>query len=350
MEKTNLTWSFGKIWNKSVERGRPERPFKARETLWASELGGAMIDRYLKFLGEKPSNPPNLRSRRKFEAGNIWESILGLVLKRAGILLEEQGWVKYQYPKLLPVTGRKDFVAGGKPDWEKAKAQIAELEEEKIFPEFITRATSDLVDNLSEQHPNGLKKIILEIKSLSSFMFERYDALQTADTRHKMQLFHYLKADNLSEGHIVYVSKDDCRLLEIGVINPGPIEVDYKKDIEKFSWYVFKGEQPPKEKEIVFQPEIFKFSQNYKVGYSNYLTKLYGYKDQMEFETKYRPITARWNRVLNRFINNENITANNLEVVKEIEQAGFDFTKIVFDGQTLKQKGLIKPESEVENV
>lgn len=343
---SEMKWSFAQIWNESLQKGRPEREFKARNTIWASELGGSMVDRYLKYIGDKPTNPPNQRSLRKFEAGNIWEWIVGLVLKRAGILLDEQGWVKYTHTangkSYLPVTGKKDFVAGGKPDWEKAKADINQLG----LPEFLDRATNDIIDYFKEKYPEGLAKVILEVKSSSSFMFDRYEALKTADPKHKLQLFHYLKADNLTEGHIIYICKDDCRMLEIGVMNPGPVEEEYIADIERFSWYIFKGEQPKIEKEIVFQSNTFRFSPNYKVGYSNYLTKLYGYKDQMEFDTKYRSMTARWNRVLNRMVNESNMTKLNLEVIKEIKKEFPYLDSIVEDGKLLKQKGLIQPESE----
>ncbi len=343
----NMKWSFANIWNEALEKGRPDRPFKKRETLWASELGGAMVDRYFKYIGEEASNPPNKRSLRKFEAGNIWEWIIILVLKRAGLFIEEQRWVKYTHSAngktFLPVTGRIDVIAGGKPDWERSKAEVHSLE----LPEFIDRATDTIIEHFKNKFPNGLVEIPLEIKSLSSFMFERYLVLKRADPRHEMQLFHYLVSEGRDQGHLVYISRDDCRLLEMGVINPGPIRELYTKDIEQFSWYIFKGEQPPKEKEIVFQEALFKFSQNYKVGYSNYLTKLYGYKNQMEFENKYKPLTARWNRVLNRYINGENITDNNKVAAKEIKAAGFNLEKIVEEGKKLKQKGLIEPEKEV---
>lgn len=343
MPSNGLSWSFSQIWNESLEQ-RENRPYKARETIWASELGGAMIDRYLKFTGVEPSNPFSPRSLRKFEAGNIWEWIVRLVLKRAGIHLEDQGWVKYQYPHCLAVTGKFDDYAGGKPDWEKSKAEIHALE----LPEIIDRAVNNIIAHFQEKYPDGLKKIVLETKSLSSFMFEVYLRLGTGDIRHKMQAFHYLKAKDLDEAHIVYVSKDDCRLLEIGVMNPSPIEDQYKKDIETFSKYVFGKTKPSKEPEIVFQPDLFKFSQNYKVGYSQYLTMLYDYKDQAEFEAKYRPMATRWTRVLNRFINDEKITDNNLEVVRKIKSAGFDnFENLIIQGKKLKAKGLI--ESEVED-
>ena len=313
-----MKWSFYQIWNKSLEEGRSNKVLEPRQKIWASELGGAYIDRYLKMTGIQPSNPPNPRSLRKFEAGNIWEAIVGYVLRRAGILIDRQEWLKYQYNGLLPVTGKLDFIAGGKPDYDKAMATIGK--EFDWLPEFISRATASIVQNLKIQYPNGLENIILEIKSCSSFMFERYEKKNEANPSHKLQNFHYLKAKNMPEGHIVYISKDDARLLEIGVFNPSPIEQDYKQDITQVSKYVLANERPPLEQPIVFDGE---FSVNWKVGYSSYLTYLYGFKDQKEFDDKYKPLVERWNRVLARVSEGKEMTDNNKEAIKKMEEWGF---------------------------
>src|SRR5688500_15643652 len=97
---TAPSWSFATAWNQSLIVPR-ERPLVTRDYVWASEIGGAMIDRYLKMKGVPQSNAPNMRSLRKFQAGDIWEWICALVLKRAGILIETQRKVGYQYPGLL---------------------------------------------------------------------------------------------------------------------------------------------------------------------------------------------------------------------------------------------------------
>jgi hypothetical protein len=97
MENNNqpLTWSFFNLWNKALET-RADRPLVKREKMWASELGGAYVDRYLKMKAVPPSNPPNPRSLRKFEAGNIWEYIAEYVLKRSGILIDNSGEIIFQ--------------------------------------------------------------------------------------------------------------------------------------------------------------------------------------------------------------------------------------------------------------
>lgn len=324
--KNEKAWSFGNCWNESLEAGTPKREMKPRDRIWASEIGGSLVDRYLKMTGVQPSNPYDSRSLRKFEAGRIWEHIIGFVLKRAGILIDEQEWLKYQYEGLLPVTGKLDFLAGGNPDYDKALHSAST--EFSWLPPFISRATQNIVSRLKEQFPNGLEKIILEIKSCSSFMFERYLKSDTASPQHKFQNFHYLKAKNMREGHIVYISKDDARLLEIGVFNPSPVEEGYHNDIMQITGYIRTNTRPPLEKPIVFDEEFGKFSANWKIGYSIYLTHLYGMKNLTEFNDKYKPMVEKWNRVLTRITEGKDLTDNNKEKIDEIVKVGFDFEKI----------------------
>lgn len=319
------SWSFASIWNSSLDAGREERVLEPRERIWASEIGGAMIDRWLKMKAVTPTNPPNSRSQRKFEAGNLWENIVGHVLSRAGILIESQEWLKYQYDGLLPVTGKLDFMAGGNPDYDKATNAIQEF---NWLPKFITSATLNIVNTLKQQYPNGLKNIILEIKSCSSFMYEVYEKKGTASPQHKCQAFHYLKAKNMDEAHIVYVSRDDARILEIGVTNPSPVEDDYKKDIETITGYIKRDEKPPLEKPLVFDETLGKFSANWKVAYSQYLTMLYALENQMAFDNTYKPIAERFNRVLGRIEDGEKMTENNLKAIDEMTKWGFDVEKI----------------------
>jgi len=325
MEK-ELTWSFAQIWNRSLENC-PKRKYEPRERIWASEMGGAYIDRYLKMKGVEPTNPPNARSLRKFEAGNIWEAIIGYVLKRAGILLDSQEWLKYQYPNLLPVTGKLDFFAGGTPDYDKALRLIKT--EFCWLPASLTQATTNIITHLREKYPQGLKRIAMEMKSSSAFMFEVYERNKTPSIQHKKQIFHYLKSKNIDEGHIIYVCKDDARLLEFGVYNPSPVEALYKEDIEKMTNYLKNNIEPEKEKCIVFSEEFNSFSANYKVGYSNYLTKLYGFKNQFEFDNKYKKMVSGWNRVLKRIKEGKKTTEKNSIALKEIRDNGFDIDDIV---------------------
>jgi len=327
MNNQPVSWTFYKIWNESLE-SRVEKEMKARNRMWASELGGAYVDRYLKMKGTPPTNPPNARSLRKFEAGNMMEWIVKMVLRRAGILLAEQTWLSFQYSGLLEVTGKLDFLAGGKPDWEKAKREIELLE----LPEFFGRATRKIIEYLSTTYPEGLKTIVLEIKSCSGFMFEKYES-SGANKQHTLQAYHYLKCKNLHEAHIVYISKDDLRMLELPVFNPSLVEEEYKKDIVTMTNFLKSDELPPIEKEVVFSDN--RFSANWKIAYSNYLTKLYGYKDQKEFDDKIKGKVAQWNRTLGRCVTGKKMTELNLKVIEEIKVEFPNFDEIV---NRLKEK------------
>lgn len=318
-----ISWSFCEVWNKSLEE-REEKVLIPRENIWASELGGAFIDRYLKMTAVKPSNPINPRSLRKFEAGNLMEWVVGLVLKRAGILIENQRWVSFNYPSLLQVTGKFDYLAGGNPNWDKAWLDLEKME----LPLFFQRGAGAIIDHLSRNYKDGLREIIMEIKSCSSYMFEKYENTGI-NQNHALQSFHYLKASRMDEAHVVYISKDDLRILEFPIFNPSGIEEDYKEDITRMTSFIGDKKEPLKEKEILFDEELFKFSKNWKVSYSPYLTRLYNYKDQFEYDTKWDKIVAQFNRTFGRCVQGKNMTKLNLEVIGEIKKMFPDFDSCV---------------------
>ena len=335
--KTTMKWSIGQVWNEALENGS-RREMKPRDYMWASEIGGAYIDRLLKMKGTEPTNPPNARSLRKFEAGNMMEWVVGMVLKRAGIYKDTQEHIKYQYPGLLEVTGRLDFLAGGSVDWEKAKAEIVSLD----LPEFFSRATTKIIEYLSGAYPAGLENIVIEVKSCSSFMFDRYEKTG-ADVHHQLQAFHYLKGKNLPEAHIVYISRDDLRMLEFGVYNPSPIEALYRGDIEKMT-KIFNGEvEAEKEPLVAYDSEAGRFSRNWKVAYSGYLKLLYGYESQMAYEEAWTAKVNGYNRVMGRCVKGDKMTPANLDIIKDAKIMFPNWDELVKD---IKAKG-VDPEAEV---
>lgn len=295
-----MSWSFFQIANDAAIR--PNYPVKPRDYLWATDLGNAPVDVYLKMMGEQFTNPANDRSMRKFHAGDVWEFYAYLVLYFAGVLRASQDHMVFQYPGLLKVTGRWDFLAGGKPDWTKARETI------KLFP--MTDVISDyfqrMIDKFEAQFGSQeLKEIIIECKSVSSFMFPRYQKTQRGSIGNEIQLFHYEKSQGKDEGHIVYINKDDSEMLEFPVWNPGngEIEAEYKKRIELLTHYYNAKEQPPLEKEIIFDEDTYRFNKNWKIEYSPYLTKLYGYQTPEAYRERWDRVVGQFNRVLGRIIN-----------------------------------------------
>lgn len=354
-------WGMANIWNESLS-GKEERPVVARDRLWASELGKANIELFLKMRGVVPTNPPNARAKRKFEAGNVFEWLVSLILKRAGILKETQKWVPYQYPGLLQVTGKIDFIAGGIPDYETWKEKLEALE----LPEVFMRASANIIEHFQTKYPEGLGDLFLEIKSCSSFMMNGMEKTGRSSKNHRLQLFHYLKSENYPRGNVVYICRDDLRMLEIPVMNPSEVENEYKKAIEEISTYYnahkntpledflikpepdgtedwgerfLKGQVkwgwipleglPPLEKNIVWDDDLAKFTRNWGVEYSSYLTMLYGYQTQLEFEEAVNPMVARWNRVLGRIKRSDKMTPKNLLVMDEMREAGFKVDELV---------------------
>ena len=266
----------------------------------------------------------------------MMEWLVGTVLKRAGILQENQRWLRFQYPNMLAVNGKFDFLAGGNPDWDNAEEAIKYLG----LPEFFNRASQAILDHFAKTYPDGLEEVILEIKSCSAFMMELYEK-RGANKNHELQLYHYLKATGMKEGHIVYISKDDLRMAEFHVGNPSKLEDDYKDDISKITDYYFHKTRPPIAKEIVY--EDGKFSQNWKVGYSGYLTMLYGHKTQKEYEDKFKPLASNFNRVLKRRIEGKEMTKKNLDIILEIGKHFPNFDEIVEDA---KSKNVVIPEED----
>lgn len=336
-----LSWSFFRVWNDSLLKDRPQRT-DLRNHIWASELGGAYIDRYLKMKGVPYTNPPNARSLRKFQAGDIWEWIVQLILKRAGILIDTQEHLSFQYPELLEVTGKLDFLAGGKPDWEKAKSEVKSIG----LPELIEEASVAIIENLQVKYGDDLKTIVLEVKSCSTMMFDKYERTGKANPHHKLQLFHYLKAKNLPEGHIVYICKDDCRMMEIGVLNVPSVEEEYKADILKMTQFVQNNVEPEVEKEVLFDFDSIRFTKNWKVEYSPYLTKLYGHSEPEAFREMWDSKVAQFNRTLKRVATEQKMTPLNLQVIEEIRAYFPNYLEIV---DLAKQKAAEAVEDSVES-
>lgn len=309
-------WAFSTVWNQSLSV-RPERPLRARDYVWASEIGSPLIDRYLKMKAVEQTNPPNKRSLRKFTAGHIFEWICALVLRRAGILIETQTKISYQYPGLLKTVGKIDFLAGGQPDWERARREVSSLG----LPEILMNASLAIVDSLELQFGNDpLKVIVIEIKSCSAFMFNIYEATGKPAIHHVGQTFHYLKGLDLSEGHIVYISRDDCRLLEFPIYNPSDAETVYERDITQITSHVMLDTRPDRERQILFDPDRFRFKKNWGVEYSPYLTMLYGHKTPEAYrQTVDKPI-ASFNRVFSRCVVGQKMTTKNMGVIKAAQQ------------------------------
>lgn len=319
-----MDWQIMQIWNNSLERS--DRPIEPRARLYASELGGSMIDRWHKLKGTAYTNPPNSRSMRKFMAGDIWEWIIKTVLVKAGIPFTTQDKVLLEYPDLLPISGKIDFIAGGAINYTEA---LERLEAEDI-PYFIKNSAKAIIERFKTDYPDGLPKKVIELKSVGSFIFESLLSQDNPRTHHMLQGAVYGLTTKLPTD-IVYVCRDDCRLLQYNIDKILPdLEKDIKKDLEQITKYWKDDIEPPKENLILW--ESGKFKTNWKIQYSPYLTMLYEYEADGktkkietpdEYFEAFSPLISSWNRVVKRIVEKQTMTKSNLEKIEEMGRYGF---------------------------
>ena len=324
-------WSLAKMWNKALEQTE-ERIAEPRERLYASELGRSDIDIFYKLQGEQPTNPPNARSQRKFHAGDLYEWFVLLVLKKCGILISNQENIKTEIEGCLPVSGRLDFIAGGKPDYTKGQERIDELINELEMPPLFHQVTKNFIEILKNEYPDGLDEKILEVKSVAVFGFDKVEKTNKPLAGHDLQTFHY--AHGLQkEGDISYICRDDLRMYEIPILMNDPtLQRKYIDKVKNISKYYKENQCPPPEEMILFDKDTGKFSKNFNVEYSPFLKKIYGIERPDQYDEEVSPLIGRWNRILTRIAGDKDLTKDNEAGLEEMEKRGFnvvDITKII---------------------
>lgn len=305
MSDTN-NWNFAGVWNEALA-SLPERDMEPRDYIWASELGRGFYDRYHKMHGRKPTTPPNLRARRKFEAGNLTEWVLQQVLSRAGVLRAAQERI-YLKEGPMVVSGRCDFIGGG---------QVQDIDEVFLegLPENFVNITQVALAHLKEKFPDGLKEQGLEIKSCAGMMFDRYE--KAPGIHHALQAFHY--AHNMRIPFVIeYVSRDDLRMCS-WVIMPDTekwLQL-YEADIARMAEiYKLEPEEVEKEPLLAWDQEEQKFKKNFEVEYSLYLTD-YGFEQPEEYRVPAESLSRRLNNVIKKIRANDKITKVNLKAIRD---------------------------------
>lgn len=321
INNSSKNWSLCGIWNEKLVFGREKRKLEPRERIWASEIGKNPYERYLKMTAVPPDFDYNERTLRKFEAGNFFERIVGFVLISAGLLIYDNKW--YEIPAdedHLKVSLRPDFIAGGKPDWDKAKKDIDEQSLFKLMPN-LKRIAEGLIEKLSQDYPDGLKKLVFEIKSVNSQVFwAKKDYLSSAYPHHRMQCFAEMKATNMPEGRIFYISKDDLTTAEFPLFLNDPKLIEaYEKDVRYITKCIKEKTPPPKpamvrfddRKKLKFQYNKTKYviegcyTENWEIKWSNYICQITGLKKKTPEDTK-ESIVARYLAIIKDEIKTKN--------------------------------------------
>jgi len=272
------------------------------------------------------SNPFDSRARRKFEAGNLFEWIVQLILMRAGIYKDSQEWIGGKiHEKALQVSGKLDHLVGGVPSYDSAMKEIEALN----LPGLFTKATGNILDYFKEKFPEGIEEQGIEVKSTSSYGIEKVYDTKSALGGHDLQTFHYAYNKKIPFT-LLYICRDDLRMAEISIM-PDDKELfgKYKDKIVSVSNYYNKKEEPPKEAEILWKSKAEKFSKNFNVEYSGYLTRNYEYKNPAEYSDAIGPKVESWNRVIKRIKEGKDMTENNKGKIVEMSEAGFDIIELI---------------------
>ena len=295
-------------WNKIVRNENRNKP-KVRDYISMSDLGKPYIDRYYKMLGEPITNEFDDRVLRIFDAGRVIEFIVLRALTMAGILHKKQ--IEVNVPATddtLPLYGYLDSVVGGFADWENAKEVINKHLVEyglDLDDELLEQKAISIIEGLQADFPNGqIPETLVEIKSINSMAFWAHKNRDEKGNflgypHNKLQLYGYQKGTGIKNGLLVYLSKDDFTMEELGqVLGNEEMERKYQEDIKTISFHVKNKIVPKPEDEMVYNPLDGVFEVNWKVARSSYLTKIYGYKTVEDLEARHHQTVLDLNRAL----------------------------------------------------
>ena len=191
------------------------------------------------------------------------------------------------------------------------------------LPPFFFTAIDNFVDKYKGQI---LQEVIFEAKSVSSFMMEKVQKTG-AMPHHILQNYHYVKGNDLGlqYGKLEYLCKDDCIMEEKDLYDSKEVYGYYRQDIKQMTEYYNEGFDkrnpiklmPPKEPLVLFEEGVWRFTKNFKVEYSPYLTMLYGYETPEAFRMAWQYKVTSWNRVFKRYVRGDNITDSNKKAREE---------------------------------
>lgn len=318
-----MKWSVMALWNELLILGAV--PSKVRNYIGASDIGKNFWERYQKMNGVPVTDPYDPRVLRVFAAGDEFHNLLKNVFKAMGLFIDSQddaGMSEIEATATtLKVIGKYDIKAGGIPDLKKVREYCNVMG----FSEFVKHKSLALAADIVSKHPLGLPEMIYEIKSINSQAFwNKKNYLRVAYPWHVYQLYIYLKANNIPEGRLLYVSKDDLVTQEHPVYYPDEsLEAIVQSDIAIMSKYINEKMEPPKPPDMIFdEAKKLKFQRskksyfltgiwrhNWEVERSQYFQLLTGMKTKVEWLKKVKAEIAVKNAdIKEKFIKKHGIT------------------------------------------
>jgi len=347
-----MDWNLAQIWEESF-RCIPDRPMQQRSRIYASELGGSFHDRYLKMYAHKFSNPYNFRSLGKMMAGKFFEAVVKTILIGTGIYRHEQLKGLIELPNCLPVSGKLDFVAGGQIDWDEAKNRAEKVKQFFGFIfEDLSPFTNHMTDKVLEHFKNvfsysPLMEKILEVKSVSGFVFGLIKKGNKPRRGHPLQGLHYLLANkHIEKGLLTYISREDVVIQEFDITREKGLLKEYKEDVSTMTAYYndsigknYLKHIPPKDEEILFEEASYRFVKSNKVEYSPYLTMSYGYKNIDHFKEKWDKQISKWNAAFRRHV----LEGTEIPTVRKGQPATYTMKLTPANLDTIKEAKVLFP-------
>ncbi len=287
MENKNeekLNWSIIGIWEDVINSHLDDIKYRPRNYIYSSELGKPFRDRFFAMKGIHPTNPFGARVERLFLEGESKEKEMMKIFEMVGLLKGYQIGIKLpEDSEHLEVRGRIDILAGGEINKEEKiqelSNQIEDLEKnpDNGATDLIIRKSA--LKFLKSSPSSNFKDLVYEVKSLNSKAFWRLSkSVGKPYIHHELQLWTYLKAKNIEEGRLLYISRDDGSLFEAPVfLNDKRLENIYEEDVKTMTRYFREDKIPPCEPWIV-EDEYHRLVNNWKLARSPYLTKITGLK------------------------------------------------------------------------
>lgn len=93
----------------------------------------------------------------------------------------------------------------------------------------------------------------------------------------------------------------------------------YRDILEMATHYYRTNTRPEIEPFIQFNHDQARFSDNWNIKYSGYLTMLYGFEAESDYRDAVKSKISSWNRVLGRIKRDEKMTDKNLGYIEEIK-------------------------------
>ena len=92
-------------------------------------------------------------------------------------------------------------------------------------------------------------------------------------------------------------------------------------EVEQVTQYIYQL--------IIFDESKGKFTDNWNIKYSSYLTYLYGFEHESAYQDEFKSKVSSWNRVVGRIKRGDKMTANNLAYIEEIKAQFPNWEEIV---------------------